>query len=642
MNAGSIAGVVNVAGLLTALALYSLLLAMAVRGRKHASASAPQNARPALATAVLGLLWNVGALALLGGSHPPVASRWEEGLHAIAYAALGFLPAVFVDGVARSWRGSRPALAAVIRSAAYGLATLAAVLHALEAANGREAPSELGLRLLAFGFGTLVVAALALSPRQERFRRVVVSAAAVLIFALCALHLAHHLPDRETWPSTVLGHHASLPLILVILYQDYRFAFVDLFLKRAVALVLLASLVLGLYVGVANPLLSVSDGHWGSGPAGVGVLLALWVGTALGFPVLQRMTGRFVDAIVLRRPDYAQLRAGLGEAIVALDSPEQVLEAACDRVAEALHAREVTWSLEPAAAEIPASATSIAIPTHEPPRFVLSVRGLAPGKRLLSDDFALLDAVALLVARRLDSLRLTHERCDRDFREQEARQLATEAELRALRAQLNPHFLFNALNTIGYLMRAAPERAFGTLLDLTRLLRAVLKRGGGEFVRLDQELDLVRAYLAIEGARFEDRLRASIDVPDSLRSWPVPPLLVQPLVENAIRHGITRRAEGGEVAVVIRQDADDQALLLLVTDSGIGVSEAALAAGRREGLGLSSIAKRLAACYGPDASLEIVSDVGIGTRVLLRIPAVASDRVAGGPTGATVAAERRA
>ena len=92
-------------------------------------------------------------------------------------------------------------------------------------------------------------------------------------------------------------------------------------------------------------------------------------------------------------------------------------------------------------------------------------------------------------------------------------QLATEAELRALRAQLNPHFLFNALNTLGHLMQAAPDRALTTLYQLTGLLRAVLRRTNGQFVALREELEIVESYLAIEHERFQERLTISIDVP---------------------------------------------------------------------------------------------------------------------------------
>jgi two-component system LytT family sensor kinase/two-component system sensor histidine kinase LytS len=230
-----------------------------------------------------------------------------------------------------------------------------------------------------------------------------------------------------------------------------------------------------------------------------------------------------------------------------------------------------------------------------------------------------------MAARRLDALRWLHERCERDLREEEIAKLATEAELRALQAQLNPHFLFNALNTLGYLMKAAPERARVTLLDLTKLLRAVLKRSGGDAVTLGQEIDLVEAYLSIERVRFEDRLRLRLDVPLSLRATLVPPLLVQPLVENAIKHGISTRREGGEIAITAGIEGggvtgEPEQLVIDVCDTGIGRSETEILDGRARGMGLANIEKRLRAYYGELATLSLDSRFGRGTRVTLRLP----------------------
>src|SRR5205814_5413260 len=182
--------------------------------------------------------------------------------------------------------------------------------------------------------------------------------------------------------------------------------------------------------------------------------------------------------------------------------------------------------------------------TADRPRFAIAVAGLTGGRRLLSDDIAALEAIAIAAARRIDAIRITKERYERESREQEIGKLATEAELRALRAQINPHFLFNALTTIGYLIQTAPNRALDTLLRLTALLRGVL-RSEGELTTLGRELDLIESYLDIERARFEERLRVRIDVPAALKRLRVPPLLLQPVVENAVKHGIEPRRLGG-------------------------------------------------------------------------------------------------
>jgi LytS/YehU family sensor histidine kinase len=266
-----------------------------------------------------------------------------------------------------------------------------------------------------------------------------------------------------------------------------------------------------------------------------------------------------------------------------------------------------------------ARATAILVPTAEQPRYRLVIGELAGGRRLLSDDAAFLEAVAVMVARRIDAARVIHERCMRDLHEQEVLKLATEAELRALRAQVNPHFLFNALTTIGYLIQTAPDRAFETLMRLTSLLRGVLRRSEGEFATLGEEIELIESYLNIERARFEDRLRVTIDAPDSLRNLRIPALLVQPLVENAIKHGISPSRAGGEVVISARIVSGDK-LQISVRDTGLGASEQALIAGRKRGVGLSNIERRLKTHYGDQASFSVRSVPGVGTTVELSLP----------------------
>src|SRR5439155_11556149 len=231
---------------------------------------------------------------------------------------------------------------------------------------------------------------------------------------------------------------------------------------------------------------------------------------------------------------------------------------------------------------------------------------------------------AVVVARRIDAIRMTNERYTRELREQEIGKLATEAELRALRAQINPHFLFNALTTIGYLIQTAPPRALETLLRLTALLRGVL-RSEGEFTTLGRELEIVEAYLDIERARFEHRLRVTIDVPPRLRNIRLPPLLLQPLVENAVKHGIGHKQTGGQVLIrarVERMDADQRRLALTVEDTGAGTTPQTLERGRASGVGLRNVERRLACQYGDAASLSIRTVLDEGTVVEIRVPLV--------------------
>jgi two-component system sensor histidine kinase LytS len=228
----------------------------------------------------------------------------------------------------------------------------------------------------------------------------------------------------------------------------------------------------------------------------------------------------------------------------------------------------------------------------------------------------------LLTARRIDAVRSVQERYQRDLHEQEMRKLAAEAELRALRAQVNPHFLFNALTTIGYLIQTAPERALGTLMRLSGLLRGVL-RSGEEFVTIGEELDLIEAYLDIERARFEDRLRVHIDVPWELRRIRIPALVIQPLVENAIKHGISECLAGGEVRISAQLLENE--VLISVADTGIGVTESTIQRRKARGLGLSNIEQRLRRYGSFETPLTVQSTPGSGTTVEIRIPIRATE-----------------
>jgi two-component system, LytTR family, sensor kinase len=450
------------------------------------------------------------------------------------------------------------------------------------------------------------------------------------------LHLSHHTGgSTDSWYVELTGHHASLPLVLAILYEDYRFAFADIFLKRTLSLFVLVALAFGLYIGIASPFLMRRNSSGQFDPRSVGMLLGLWVITALLYPWLHHGVVRFVDSVVLRRVDYAKLRADIAQLLTDLEASPEIMAQVSKRLAPAVSAHEIRWSKTGEAVDTSLSGNVtvlegsrskgalVTVPTAEPPYYSFEIGMLAGGRRLLSDDIAMLEAVAVMVARRIDALRVTHERCEQSLREQEINKLATEAQLRALRAQVNPHFLFNALTTIGYLVQTAPDRALETLMKLTSLLRGVL-RTDGEFVTLEEELQLIASYLDIEKARFEERLRVSIEVPKELLCLRIPALLVQPLVENAIKHGITPARFGGEVRIQARLEGSTgrnaDVLDITVSDSGIGVSEIALARGRRRGLGLRNIEERLRCYGGQSASLVIHSVVGDGTVVELKFP----------------------
>jgi two-component system LytT family sensor kinase len=194
----------------------------------------------------------------------------------------------------------------------------------------------------------------------------------------------------------------------------------------------------------------------------------------------------------------------------------------------------------------------------------------------------------------------------------------TSAKLQALRMQLNPHFLFNTLNSIAALVYVNPRAADEMLGDLSELLRRCLDSMDEQEIPLAQELEFIGAYLSIEQKRFGERLRLERSVPDELMKALVPALLLQPLVENAIRHGIEQRRGPGLILIQAKQE--DKRLHLIVRDNGRGLPGADLNRSARRGIGLSNTQARLQGLYGQDQSFSLGRAEPQGCRVDIYLP----------------------
>ena len=211
-------------------------------------------------------------------------------------------------------------------------------------------------------------------------------------------------------------------------------------------------------------------------------------------------------------------------------------------------------------------------------------------------------------------------------------QLLAHAEIRRLQAQINPHFLFNSLNTIASFCRTNADRARELILDLSVYMRRNLDSSRG-LIPLEEELEQVDSFLAIVQARFGDRIRVERDLEHGLDDWPIPSLIIQPLVENAVKHGLACLEEGGTVTVQVTRKAD--MLHVCVEDDGAGMSsermEELLADsgptpdGGGTGIGVRNCNNRLKQLYGPESRLEIVSAPGCGTRICFTIARLEAD-----------------
>ena len=205
------------------------------------------------------------------------------------------------------------------------------------------------------------------------------------------------------------------------------------------------------------------------------------------------------------------------------------------------------------------------------------------------------------------------------LRSQKAQSQLSEAQLRLLQAQIEPHFLFNTLANVQGLIDYDPPRAKRMLDAFTDYLRASLQQLRAQDVSLAQELDLARAYLEVMQCRMGDRLQTRLDVPEALREARIPPLLLQPLIENAIHHGLEPQLAGGLLQLQAR--ALGSGLQIDVEDSGVGLARARLRPRKGHGMALQNVRERLLAGYGPDATLELMDgSEGAGTLVRLTLP----------------------
>jgi len=202
-------------------------------------------------------------------------------------------------------------------------------------------------------------------------------------------------------------------------------------------------------------------------------------------------------------------------------------------------------------------------------------------------------------------------------------QLLLKARMDALSAQINPHFLFNTLNTVSSLIRYDPDLARGVVLKLSNILRRLLRKHE-TFVPLHEELDFLDDYLDIEVARFgRDNLRISKQIDNRTLEAFLPSMLLQPIVENAIKHGLAEKLEGGQIS--IRTSSIEARLVIEVEDNGAGIPEDRMSQVYVDGIGMKNVHERLRVLYGDDFRMDISSREGAGTLIRIEVPELVSE-----------------
>ncbi|GIU80739.1 MAG: hypothetical protein KatS3mg005_3977 [Bryobacteraceae bacterium] len=515
-----------------------------------------------VAAASMAFLWNAGALASLF-----VDSYL---LRLFTTAALSLLPALLLDLLVEG--GTKRLVAA-----AYAVSALSVLMHALEPLAPGFPLHHRTLQWTAIGFAPLTIAALVHLRRQRTPARRAGAAMALLLFALSFTHL-HSQDAPHAWPVELLVHHAGVPLALWVLMQDYRFLLLDAFLR------FLANILLAAGFAWLGALAAAAIGwfDYRSLPPARVVLLGIAVTAALVlFSALRNAVQQLLTRLVFRRGDA---------------------EALLERIRRMPVKGEAEFTGQ-AAAEIAAFFQAERQPAAPPgaPLLPFGLGRRAGGRPYLSEDLALLARLEALVNERLEH-----------FREQHLRELVSQAELRALQARIHPHFLFNALNALyGSIPREA-RAARRAVLHLAEIFRYLLKGEGG-LIPLEKELEIVEAYLEIESLRLGERLRWTIDASPEARAALIPVLSLQPLVENAVRHGVAPFDRTGEVRISARAAGDH--CEITVTDTGPGFTGDESV----QGIGLENVRRRLALHYG-EPRLSVRREQGL-TVVSFSVPA---------------------
>jgi two-component system, LytTR family, sensor kinase len=540
---------VNALGHLAGVLLFGIFLVLLLQDRAGGKS---------ILAAGLALAWNLASLVVLGSNEP---SPWVV---AVGFSVLSLLPAVLFDLCLGK---------GVLVRLGYALAGLSMIPHIVEVFRPDTDLHRAALGAITVGFGLLTaVAAFRVRGNTPRL----IGTMSLFLLAMSFVHLGNGHAE-QIWSQELALHHAAIPLALLVLLQDYRFILLDAFL-RFLANVLLAA-------GFVGAGALAWRAGWITGAQTPFQLALLLMGACLVlvvFAVARGQVQRLLTRVVFRRPDEAML-------LNALRTPVRTEEAYLASAAEMLGRYA---GADAVVAQVPEGQASVAVGAG---RYVNFGRRTG-GRRYLSEDLQVLQHAAGVIAEQLDV-----------YRESETRRLVSQAELRALQSQIHPHFLFNALNALYGIIPREAKGARDTVLNLADIFRYFLETGKA-MVPLSEELHIVKAYLDIEQLRLGEKLRTEIHVAPGALSVLIPILSIQPLIENAVKHGIAPLVAGGTVNLDAR--IIDGQLRIRVSDSGPGFAPQS-----RNGVGLENVRRRLELSYGGAARLEI-----LGSAVSIEIP----------------------
>ena len=600
---------INTIGHCAGVLLFGLIIFLLIRdGRAHGV----RRTKLSVAAALLALGWNIGSLIAM--ALPSQNVFWLDIVLAYSFSVLSLLPAVLLQVVLQG--KSR-----AITAAGYAVSISAILLHAAELFLPHFGFHQIALVLIAGGFGLLTVVAFLARRRSRPDKRADfsewLSLGCLLLFATSFLHFGYqHI--SSPWGAEITWHHIGIPVALIVLLQDYRFLLLDTFIRFLVNFGLAAIYIAALFTlshGFRR-LDSVHLSAFWTGVSVVGFCLSLIL-----FAYLRNGIQAWVSRVVFRRRSVDECIQRITSMGHGVHSEEDLLTRAAAEVAHHLHTDRFAVSTRLESDPVP-ERPSVLFKTRRqgedfsaeariPLRFssgdlrYLVAGSRRGGRRYLSEDLEDMRRLGAVIVEQVER-----------FRAEELRRLVSQAEFRALQAQINPHFLFNALNTLYGTIDRGSQEARRMVLNLADIFRYFLQ-GDRVTIQLSEELRIIQAYLEIEKLRLGDRLETRLTVSESAQTVMIPILSVQPLVENAVKHGIAAKEGPGRVSLTAEND--DLGLRITVEDTGVGFEQSGKQSRNGSGVGLENVRRRLALCYGLDAALEIQS-TSAGSTVTFFIP----------------------
>jgi hypothetical protein len=609
---------VNTLGHTFGLLIFGFLIVLLVRGWDR---SGRRQRTAAMVALCLAFGWNLGSLIGLGATDGN--GEISDALIAINFSILSLLPAVLLAVVLH--QRYRP----LVRIG-YALSIASVILHFAELWLPASHLHDIALLLISGGFGALLIALLILSVRSKPRTVALTDLVCLLLFTASFLHFGYG-HSGAAWTNEITWHHASIPLALIVLLRDYRLLVLETF-ARFVANVLLAGLFAGglYWLFEGSHILEYVNGHAFTSA----LLSALFCCLLVFFADVRAWMQTRLSRSVFPHGDLNLSSKQILLIAAENQSERELLERGAAQIGNFVDAEK--FEIIPRPALLPERSRKGRAGTAEQPWGELELplrlsRGdglvlvLGPrrgSRRYLTEDLDSLQQLTSLLVEQVER-----------FRANELQRLAHEAELRALQAQVNPHFLFNALNTLYGTISRESFQARRLVLNLAELFRYCLQRDR-TLIPLGEELQIVQAYLEIESLRLGNRLNFELTANPEVRRLTIPVLSIQPIVENAIKHGISRLSSGGHVAIAAKES--DGMLRVTVSDNGPGWQANSVSSGL--GMGLENVRKRLRLCYG-DSSVLSIESTRDGCRVSFCVPIDNNGSVRSRPEAAHIPAK---